>query len=128
MGNLISIIVAIYNVDQYLEQCIDSIINQSYKNLEIILVNDGSTDNSKNICDYYSEIDKRIKVVHKKNGGVSSARNTGIDIATGDYIAFVDSDDYLELNMYETMINNLEQNQCDMGVCGYSIFYNDSTK
>lgn len=105
---LISIIVPVYNVEKYLSECIDSILAQTYENFELILVDDGSPDNSGKICDKYAEKDKRIKVIHKENGGVSSARNTGLDNAEGEYIAFVDSDDivnerYLEL-MYEKLI------------------------
>ena len=95
MGDKISVIVPVYNVEKYLDKCVKSIINQTYKNLEIILVDDGSTDYSGKICDEVIKEDKRIKVIHKENGGVSVARNTGIDIATGDYISFVDSDDFV---------------------------------
>ncbi|OUQ56652.1 hypothetical protein B5E58_10530, partial [Tyzzerella sp. An114] len=93
----ISVIVPIYNVEKYLNRCVDSIINQTYKNLEIILVDDGSPDNCGKICDEYAKKDNRIKVVHKENGGVSSARNVGLNIATGDYIGFVDGDDWIDL-------------------------------
>lgn len=106
MSDLISVIIPVYNVEDYLDRCITSVINQTYNNLEIILVDDGSTDSSGKKCDDYAIKDKRIKVLHKENGGVSSARNAGIDIATGEYIGFVDSDDVLELNMYELLINN----------------------
>ena len=95
---LISIIVPVYNVEEYLKECIDSIINQTYKRIEIILVDDGSTDKSGKICDDYAKIDKRIKVVHKENGGLSDARNVGISVSSGKYIAFVDSDDWVEKN------------------------------
>lgn len=98
---LISIIVPIYNVELYLRRCIDSILFQRYKSIEIILVNDGSIDNSGRICDEYALKDTRIKVIHKKNGGVSSARNEGIQVATGDYITFVDSDDWLEIDYFD---------------------------
>lgn len=101
MGDLISIIVPVYNVESYLEQCIDSILAQSYKNLEIILVDDGSTDRSGDICDRYAEKDSRIHVVHKANGGLSSARNAGLKICHGDYLGFVDSDDYIDPDMYK---------------------------
>lgn len=97
----ISVIVPIYNVEQYLSQCLDSIINQTYTNLEIILINDGSTDNSEKICNQYKLLDPRIIVIHKTNGGLSDARNTGIKIATGDYISFVDADDFIDKNMYK---------------------------
>ena len=119
MNNLISIIIPIYNVEQVLKRCIDSVINQTYKNLEIILVDDGSTDNSGKICDEYVLKDKRIKVIHKENGGVSSARNAGLDVVTGEYIGFVDSDDYIERDMYEFLFNLIEKN--DIASC--NIFY-----
>ena len=94
----ISVIIPVYNVEDYIRQSIDSVLNQTYKNLEIILVDDGSKDNSGKICDEYKNVDERIKVIHKINSGVSSARNVGIDIATGKYIMFLDSDDFLEKN------------------------------
>lgn len=93
-NKLVSIIVPVYNVEKYLPKCVDSLINQTYKNVEIILVDDGSTDQSGNICDTYLEKDNRIVVLHKKNGGLSDARNFGIEHAKGDYYSFVDSDDY----------------------------------
>ena len=99
----LSVIVPVYNAEDHLEKCLDSIINQTFKDLEIILVNDGSTDNSAKICDNYVKKDARIKVIHQQNSGVSAARNRGIDIAAGDYITFVDSDDWLEPQMYEKM-------------------------
>ena len=117
---MISIIVPVYNTDQYLNRCVDSIINQTYKNLEIILVDDGSTDNSGKICDEYKKKDSRIIVIHKTNGGMSSARNAGLDIATGNYIAFVDSDDYIAVNMMDTMRTYIIDNDVDMAVCGYT--------
>ena len=104
MEALISVIVPVYNVEKYLKGCLNSIVEQTYKNLEIILVDDGSTDESGNICDMYAAKDKRIKVIHSQNGGVSSARNKGIDAAKGDYIGFVDSDDYITDDMYEYML------------------------
>ena len=110
--DLISIIVPIYNVEKYIKKCIDSIINQTYTNLEIILVDDGSPDNCGKICDKYKEKDDRIKVIHKKNGGLSDARNAGIDIATGEYITFIDSDDYVAENYIEVLYNLCkEQNE-----------------
>ena len=104
---LISVIVPIYNVEKYLNRCIESIVNQTYKTLEIILVDDGSPDNCPQICDEWKEKDNRIKVIHKKNGGLSDARNAGLDIAQGEYIAFVDGDDFLEENAgygYKTIL------------------------
>ena len=96
MNEKISVIVPVYNVEQYLERCVDSIINQTYKNLEIILVNDGSTDNSGQLCDELAKKDDRIRVIHKKNGGLSDARNVGIDVAEAELIGFIDSDDYID--------------------------------
>lgn len=121
----ISVIVPVYNTEKYLEQCIDSIINQSYKNLEIILVDDGATDNSPQICDSYATRDERIKVIHKKNEGVSVARNTGIKMATGDYLAFVDSDDMLNSVTYEKLMNNALQNNADISICDFSDYVTD---
>lgn len=104
MDSKISVIVPVYNVEQYLPQCLESIINQTYNNLEIILVNDGSTDTSGTICEHYALQDNRIKVITKPNGGLSSARNVGLQEATGEFIAFVDSDDWLEPDIYQTSI------------------------
>lgn len=100
----ISVIVPVYNVENYLRRCIDSLLNQTYRNLEIILVNDGSTDTSLQICNEYAQKDARITVINKPNGGLSSARNAGLDAATGDYIGFVDSDDYVGVEMYERLL------------------------
>ena len=120
MEDLISVIVPIYNVEKYLNKCIDSIINQTYKNLEIILVDDGSPDNSGNICDEYSKKDNRIKVIHKENGGVSSARNVGINNATGNWISFIDSDDWIEENYFEILLNKAKNENADIVICGYN--------
>ena len=118
---IISVIVPVYNVEKYLRQCLDSIINQTYRNLEIISVDDGSTDSSGIICDEYAQIDARIKVIHKENGGLSSARNAGLDVCTsgGDFIAFVDSDDWLEPDMYETLHDKMIKYKADIVNCGY---------
>ena len=113
----ISVIVPIYNVAQYLEKCLKSIINQTYQNLEIILVDDGSTDDSADLCDIYAKKDKRIKVIHKKNGGLSDARNVGIDSATGEYLAFIDSDDWIDNTMFEEMEKKIEQENVDIVIC-----------
>lgn len=102
----VSVIVPVYNVEKYLKQCLDSIVNQTYKNLEIIIVNDGTKDNSMKIVEEYLQ-DKRIKVINKENGGLSSARNRGIEEATGEYISFVDSDDYIDLNLYNTIVSEM---------------------
>lgn len=118
----ISVIVPVYNVEQYLPQCLDSIINQTYKNLEIICVDDGSPDNSGKILDEYAKKDKRIKVIHQENQGVSVARNTGLDNATGEYIGFVDPDDWIEANYYETLIHSAKENNADVVQCGYKTY------
>ncbi|NAS30168.1 glycosyltransferase [Flavobacteriaceae bacterium R38] len=113
----ISVIIPVYKVEQYIHRCVNSIINQTYRNLEIILVNDGSPDNSGAICDELSNQDKRIIVIHKENEGSSSARNNGLEIANGDYISFIDSDDWIELNMYEVMINHMMNNHLELVEC-----------
>lgn len=119
---LISVIVPVYNVEKYLEKCIKSIINQTYHNLEIILVNDGSKDNSGKICDFWEEKDPRIKVIHKENGGLSDARNTGMKIAKGEYIGFVDSDDYINSNFYEILMMNINRYKADISTCSIRKF------
>ncbi|MBQ2932571.1 MAG: glycosyltransferase family 2 protein [Clostridia bacterium] len=118
METLISVIVPVYNVEKYLEKCIDSILAQTYKNLEIILVDDGSTDNSGKICDEYEKKDARIKVVHKENGGQGSARNLGLDICKGQFVSFVDSDDRIKPDMLERMLSALQKNSADIAICG----------
>lgn len=119
MSKLLSVIVPVYNVENYLSDCIDSILNQTYSNFELFLVDDGSPDRCGEICDEYAKKDTRIKVIHKENGGQGSARNRALDVASGDYIAFVDSDDYIEPNMYEVMIEALERTNSDMSLCGF---------
>ena len=114
----ISVIVPVYNVERFLRECIESIISQTYKDLEIILVNDGSTDKSPLICEEYKKIDARVIVLHKENGGLSDARNKGIDISTGEYIGFVDSDDFIENDMYELLLNNIKKVEADIATCG----------
>ena len=113
----ISVIIPVYNVEAYLERCLNTVCGQSYKNLEIILVDDGSTDNCLQICEEFAERDDRIKVIHQSNQGVSAARNTGLDAATGDYIAFVDSDDYIHPEMYERLYSLLKKHDADMSAC-----------
>lgn len=120
MEELVSIIVPIYNVEKYLNKCIDSILNQTYKNLEIILVDDNSPDNCPKICDEYAKQDTRIKVIHKENGGLSSARNAGLDICTGEYIAFVDSDDYVEKDYILDLYKTIKDSNADISVCGFN--------
>ena len=116
-SELISIVIPIYNVEKYLNRCLETIVNQTYKNLEIILVDDGSTDNSGIICDEYAKNDKRIKVYHKKNGGSSSARNYGIKKANGKYIGFIDADDYIDLDMYQVLYDSCKKHNCDIAWC-----------
>ena len=114
---LLSVIIPVYNVEEYLAKCLDSILGQTYRNLEVILVNDGSKDGSGKICDIYAQKDSRIRVIHKENGGLSSARNAGMDAATGEYITFVDSDDWLEADGYAHLMNLMERYQVKL-VCG----------
>lgn len=122
MNDLISIIVPIYKVEPYLRQCVDSILNQTYTNLEIILVDDGSPDNCGAICDEYATKDAHVKVIHKENGGLSDARNAGLDIATGEYYYFVDSDDYLPATSVEEMYAMLQAHDADMVIGGFERF------
>lgn len=119
----ISVVIPVYKVEKYLDECILSIINQTYKNLEIILVDDGSPDKCGEICDNYSKIDNRIVVIHKENGGLSDARNVGIEIATGNYISFIDSDDYVNLKYFEILYNNIKKYDADVSICSYLKFY-----
>ena len=120
---LISVIVPIYNVEAYLRQCVDSILNQTYQNLEVILVDDGSSDNCGIICDEYAEQNSRVIVIHKKNGGLSDARNAGLEIFTGDYVAFVDSDDYISEDYIESLLYHEE---FDVSICGATCFFDHS--
>ena len=115
---MISIIVPIYNIAEYLPQCIESLLHQSFSDLEIILVDDGSTDGSFAICEHYRSQDRRIVVIHKKNGGLVSARKVGIKVARGQYIAYVDGDDWIEPDMYEQMYQKLIQENVDVVMCG----------
>ncbi|MBR5227939.1 MAG: glycosyltransferase family 2 protein [Clostridia bacterium] len=123
----VSIVVPIYNASKYLNKCIDSILKQSYKNIEILLIDDGSVDNSLEIITLYSQIDKRIKVIHQKNAGLSATRNKGIEIACGDYIAFIDADDYIEYNYVEVMLKQIINNNADICECGMFIHNKDNT-
>lgn len=123
--DLISVIVPIYNVEKYMDMCIQSIVEQSYVNLEIILVDDGSTDSCPTMCDAWAERDSRIKVVHKENGGSALARNVGLDIAKGDYIAFVDSDDMMNRDMITILYNTAVEQNADIVECDYSIEENE---
>lgn len=116
---LISVIVPVYNVEKYLEKCVNSILNQTYKNLEIILIDDGSPDGCPEMCDNLAKTDGRIKVIHKQNGGLSDARNVGIENATGKLISFVDSDDFLNTNYFETLYKNLTKTNSDISICSF---------
>lgn len=127
MNDLISIIVPLHNVEQYLERCINSILQQTYQNLEIILIDDGSTDGSAKICDDYASKDSRIKVIHKQKAGVSAARNSGFAIATGTYIGCVDSDDWIEPDMYETMYRATQSYQVPIAFCRYASVFEHET-
>ena len=118
---LISVIVPIYNVENYLERCLQSILSQTYRNLEIILVDDGSKDSCGEICDNFQKKDKRIKVIHKENGGLSDARNKGLDIATGEYISFIDSDDWIDLKTYEISIRKMQE--CNAQIVAFNVLW-----
>ena len=119
---MVSVIIPVYNVEKYLENCLNSIINQTYKDIEIILIDDGSTDSSGDICDVYAAKDQRIKVIHKENGGVSSARNIGLSLATGEYIGFVDSDDYIHKDYFEILLRGISKINCDLSICSMKTF------
>lgn len=125
MNDLISVVIPAFNVDKYIERCIKSILNQTYSNIEIIIVDDGSTDDTPNIIDDYALKDHRIISVHKENGGVSSARMEGIHRASGEWIGFVDGDDVIEANMYEVLMNNAIKYNVDISHCGYRMIFPD---
>ena len=128
MSKLISVIIPIYKVEEFLDKCISSVVNQTYYNLEIILVDDGSPDNCPQMCDVWASRDNRINVIHKPNGGLSDARNAGIQIAKGDFIAFVDSDDWIAPNMYQMMVDAIEKENADICACGIVVSYPESEK
>lgn len=128
MNELISVIVPIYGVEKYLNRCIESIVNQTYKNMEIILIDDGSPDQCPEICDRWVKKDQRIKVVHKKNGGLSDARNAGIKFMTGEYVAFIDSDDWIEKHMFQVLLHTIKETNADMCECEYQISTGKQTK
>lgn len=125
MDELISVIVPVYNMEKYLKRCVDSILQQEYSRLEIILVDDGSTDSSPAMCDAYAEQDPRIKVIHKENGGLSDARNAGLEVAKGAYIGFVDSDDWIKPQMYKSMYEAAKKYQVPLVVCRYAEIFQD---
>lgn len=121
MQDLISVIIPVFNVEKYLSKCIDSVISQTYENIEIILVDDGSADSSGEICEFYKEKDKRIQVIHKINGGLSDARNSGLEIARGEYVVFIDSDDYVDANYLMKMYLAISRMQADLVICNYCL-------
>lgn len=123
MESLITIIIPVYNVECFLVRCLDSVIGQSYKNLEILVIDDGSTDSSGIICDKYAERDNRIKVIHKKNGGLSSARNVGLDSAHGEYVSFIDSDDFISSEFVEHLLQTIKKSEADIAFCDYTFYY-----
>ncbi len=120
---LITVVVPIYKVEQYIDRCIKSIVNQTYSNLEIILVDDGSPDKCPKMCDNWAKKDNRIKVIHKENGGLSDARNAGIDIAKGEYITFIDSDDYIDDDYVEFLYNMIREDKTDLSICSHTVIY-----
>ena len=121
----LSVIVPVYNVEKYLKECINSIINQTLKDIEIICVNDGSTDNSLKILEELSQLDNRIKIINKENGGLASARNAGMKVASGEYYTFIDSDDFIDTNAYETVIN--KKSEADIICFGIQVFGNENS-
>lgn len=123
----VSIVVPVYNVEKYLDRCLSSLLQQTLRDIEIILVDDGSSDNSSEICDQYAKNNNQIKVIHKKNGGLSSARNAGMDVAAGQYIGFVDSDDDVDLTMYEALSNILDSEDVDFVMCDYKRILKNGT-
>ena len=120
MPKTVSVIVPVYNVEKYLSRCVDSLLGQTYTALEILLIDDGSTDGSGELCDAFAAKDSRIKVIHKENGGVSSARNAGLRAATGDYIGFIDSDDFFAPALYAELVSWLEQENADVSICTFA--------
>lgn len=123
--DLISVIVPVYNVKNYLKKCVDSILSQTYSVLQVILVDDGSTDGSGELCDLLAKCDKRIQVVHKSNGGLSDARNAGIEIAEGKYFSFIDSDDYIEPDMVESLYKLAKSTDCQITISNMKRFFSD---
>lgn len=127
MSCVISVIIPCYNVEKYVKKCLKSVLNQTYTDLEIIAVDDGSTDSTAEILHEF-ETDERVKIITQKNAGVTAARNTGIDLASGEFISFVDSDDWINLNMYEMLYNVIIRESADMAVCNYNLAYDDHIK
>lgn len=121
----VSVIVPIYNVEEYVRECIESILNQTFKDFELLLINDGSTDDSPKICKYYEKLDPRVKVINKVNGGLSDARNAGIDVAKGKYLTFIDGDDFIAKDTLETMYNSINKTDIKIAVCNMIRYYED---
>lgn len=128
MEPCVSVIIPLYNVESYMRKCVNSVLNQTLNNIEIILVDDGSPDNCGEIADEYAKKDVRVKVIHKLNGGLSSARNSGLTIATGEYVSFIDSDDWVELNMLESLYKRAKEGNADLVVCNFDKVYENHTK
>lgn len=128
MEELISIVLPVYNVENYLDKCITSIISQTYKNFELIIVNDGSTDSSLEICQNYEEADARIQLFSKKNEGVSSARNYGLERIKGEFVTFIDSDDFITENYVKNLVIALKQCNADMSISRFELYYSESKK
>ena len=128
MSDTISVIIPVYNVEQYLPACLDSLLSQSYRELEILLIDDGSTDSSGAICDAYAKKDYRIRVIHQKNGGAANAKNTGLRAATGKYLTFLDSDDYLEPDAYKYMLDRMMETDADVVQCAFRLVYVDESQ
>lgn len=127
MDNLVSIIIPCYNVEKYLDRCLDTVVHQTYPHLEIILVDDGAKDNTPALCDAWAEKDKRIRVIHKENDGLANARNSGIEVCNGEYVMFVDSDDYIEPDMVEFMLTLSIEYEADVSRCGYYFDYDNGS-
>lgn len=125
--DLISVIVPVYKVEPYLDKCVQSIVDQTYRNLEIILVDDGSPDNCGAMCDAWAEKDSRIRVIHKENGGLSDARNAGMAVAAGEYMGFIDSDDYIAPDMYRLLLERMRADGSDIAACGVEMVFKDGT-
>ena len=125
---LVSMIIPVYGVEAYLGECLETVLNQTYKNLEIILIDDESPDRCPEICDQYAQKDERIKVIHQKNGGAANARNHGLDMATGEYICFIDSDDKIENNYVEKLLGAIKENKAEVVVCSFKQWYKDKTQ
>ena len=125
---IVSIIVPIYNVEKYIDRCMRSLLQQTLRDIEIIMVDDGSPDNCPAICDVYARKDVRVKVIHKKNGGLSDARNAGLDVATGEYVAFIDSDDYTSIDAYEILYNKAKETNADIVYAGFTMQNSDGTE